>query len=273
MCSAQLKKGKSDGNVVLFAGFVTGSLGILVTHPMDVIRTRMKNRQPPLSYAQTTIDLVKHRGVLRGLFAGWIPPTLFRGGSFAINRLAYRYTERYTDSELLKGIVSGVAKAVGDTPVLLAKVVNQVSNEPFRESIPNYFRFFRVTFQSRGLFGLFKGYWGTALDHGVFFPAYYYTRSYFQEIEVHPIASGILAAWIGILPAYPIGVIRVRFQTKQCTTYLEETTLWLKANGFRIYKYYPSLSLTFMRSLTRFGFGMYLCERMENALGKMFHTD
>ena len=49
--------------------------------------------------------------------------------------------------------------------------------------------------------------------------------------------------------------------------------LWFQANGFRIHKYYPGLSLTFMRSLTRFGFGMYLCERMENILGKMILQD
>ena len=86
-------------------GWIGGSLGILLTHPIDTVRVRMQYASPysNITYRQVIQNIHRTIGV-KGIFRGVLPPMAFRGFSMALNRAGYNLGNSIKSNDVINNI-------------------------------------------------------------------------------------------------------------------------------------------------------------------------
>lgn len=187
-------------------GFISGSVGILISHPFDTIKTRIQdNKSVSLS--------------IRQLYKGFLPPLFGVGFEKAIVFGVYTniYNNLNIDSDILKNTISGGSAGLSAslivTPVERIKILLQTNNKIEKNQIN-----FRYLY--RGLNATFTR---ETPGFAIYFNVYENLKKYCytQKNEIIPIHSSFLfgglagsTAWLFI---YPQDCIKTRMQSSnQC---------------------------------------------------------
>ena len=141
-----------------WAGFLSGSAGIIATHPLDTIRVNMQNKSLPL--LRTAKSILKSHGIL-GFYAGITPAAIFRGFEFAVNRASKSKSAEFTDNGILQGFISGIFTAYANMPINTLKVRQQISSDTLNESLREYWNSAMIIRKHEGFGALFRGTPGT----------------------------------------------------------------------------------------------------------------
>ena len=108
----------------LIAGSISGSAGVLVCHPMDVIRTRMQTSKVAKGVMECFRDVIRESGVVKGLYRGlsgpFVAQALYKSVIFTSNTMinTYIFTGQKTAvTTFLSGAIAGSMNAFIVSPV------------------------------------------------------------------------------------------------------------------------------------------------------------
>lgn len=204
-----------EGFSAFVSGAVYGLTSIIVGHPLDTLKTKMQaqNQHLTSNSFQVLIRTIKADGLI-GLYRGCIPPllgaSLLRSVQFGIFETSVDLLKRsktLVDSQVLgidsriylAGICSGIARAVIECPLEVAKIRRQVG-ESWR---------FR---------GLFKGF-GANLTRNVplltlFFAFVDLSKRIDISAQWRPFITGSVCSTLAWTVVWPFDVIKSRIQAE-----------------------------------------------------------
>lgn len=176
----------------LFSGTMAGCSGLLVCHPMDLIKVRMQTAAPGqyTSMFATMRNLVANEGV-GGFYKGIAPPLASTGAVNAVVFAVYGGTLRYLERDLSKkeletgkhtrislaAGVAGFATCFISGPVELIKCQQQV----FKEGTPSTMQVAKSIIKRQGSLGLFRGWSATVGRDVPAFMFYFLTYEYVKD--------------------------------------------------------------------------------------------
>jgi len=116
------------------AGSIGGASGVLVGHPLDLLKVNQQNHRNPLS--ATLLFLQLFRGKPSDLFRGLLPPivngVVYQASMFPGYRLALDLIGKPSDrpemlwESALAGVLAGLLTTIGTTPLEVAKIKLQL---------------------------------------------------------------------------------------------------------------------------------------------------
>jgi len=249
------------------AGCVAGSLGIVATQPLDVIRIRMQIPEYQ-KYGNITRQLsriLKIEG-MRGMFRGVASPTLTVGLMSALLFQSYEssraYLQKYRpppkDGSLdtltlaLAGTWAGVVSCLITSPTEMIKVICQLENSPESATIRGELRVAR----QHGMFGLMRGFHITVLRDApafaIYFPLYaiviHHFDPYHQTTWIPFMGGGLAGLW-SWYAVYPIDVMKTQYQARQNhyrDGFLYGVRMQYKERGFK--SFYHGVGATMLRA-------------------------
>eukprot|EP00948_MAST-09A_sp_MAST-9A-sp1_P000322 g322.t1 len=197
--------------VDLFAGSLGGVAGIVVGHPLDVIKTRLQSTSSPyqgLSISYTVRHTLQKEGpgaFLKGILPPIIGAAPYQAVCFASYQWAYNFQTktlppayRFEDdgnSVLVAGLFSGAATTLVTTPMDLIKIalqletgksVNKHSSRSNGSSIARCRSVINDIWKKNGSLGFFRGM-GACLVRdvpttGVYFLTYDFIKAYLHNL-------------------------------------------------------------------------------------------
>lgn len=199
--------------------FVYGSLGgltgILLSHPIDTIKTRIQSQK-----AQTIKDAVKMKKYYSGLSAPLIGVMLEKSIVFGF----YELSKKHNLNNFVSGLIGGFMSTLIVTPIERIKINLQNKNELKGLNIKNIYRGFIPT-----IFRETPGF-------GIYFTTYNYLENNYNSKKnlfnnfLFGALSG-LSAWIFI---YPADLIKTKMQDNSSNKNVFETIKEIKSqNGFK----------------------------------------
>jgi len=282
------KQKVSDGNypwwIEPLSGYIGGAAGIIATHPIDTIRTRVQwfaqqSTKSNISSAQLCRDLIKENGVL-GFYRGLLPPVILRGFSMSVSRFTYTNVEKKYKhankhiTSFVCGFITGSVVAVSDCPLLVKTRAQTIPG--FAENLKDYKKLCRNIFQERGLRTFFTGVYLNIPFFGANCGLFYIWFNELKRREVPTMLCGMLGALLSWPFLYPIEVIRTRIQAtpmpdmnwRQRLSMYTQTTAKLYAKPVR--EWYPGLTLTLTRAVPRWGVVMAVHNSSRECLQNCF---
>lgn len=270
----------------LGAGWISGAAGILATHPIDSVRTRMQANAARGSSSAVQAFRELYRGIgFRGLFYGVIPPVIVRGVSFSVQRgtmyvgistldsgcspATRAWLRKWSLDQAICGSFAGLATVVTDTPMYLLKSRAQASKSlgTHSETLGGYVRSVRNQCQhfGGGLKGLRSLYLGSGTVSIIKFGSWgllYWLYDVFRQAGMSPLLAGSASGLLSWPMFYPFDVLRTQIQTASGSGAPRQS---VAAHYRRFFaqptlKWYPGLSLTLIRTVPRFGITFYVLE-------------
>jgi solute carrier family 25 carnitine/acylcarnitine transporter 20/29 len=192
-----------EGFSAFVSGAVYGLTSIIVGHPLDTLKTKMQaqNQHLTSNSFQVLIRTIKADGLI-GLYRGCIPPLL---GASLLRSVQFGIFE--TSVDLLKcsktiylaGICSGIARAVIECPLEVAKIRRQVG-------------------ESWRFGGLFKGF-GANLTRNVplltlFFAFVDLSKRIDISAQWRPFITGSVCSTLAWTVVWPFDVVKSRIQAE-----------------------------------------------------------
>lgn len=221
-------------------GFLSGTVGILISHPFDTIKTCIQDGKP--------VSLS-----IRSLYKGFIPPLFGVGFEkaivFGVYTNAYNYLSQYNYNDVTKntigGGLAGLSASLIVAPVERIKILLQTNNKVNISQLN-----FRYLF--RGLNATFTR---ETPGFAIYFNVYENLKKYCytNKNEVIPVHSSFLfggiagaTAWVFI---YPQDCIKTRMQsTTQCKkSFIQVIKEIYKEGGLKIF--YRGFHFALMRAV------------------------
>lgn len=148
----------------LVAGSISGSLSVLVCHPMDVIRTRIQTSPPGTSWMDSLKVSIKNEGVgvlYRGLVGPFYAQALYKSIIFTSNTIFGKLIPGQADFKktFITGTLSGMTNAIVVSPIELIRTSQIVYKEPF-------FQCLKLVYRNQGLFAFWKSLFPTIMRDG-----------------------------------------------------------------------------------------------------------
>tara|TARA_B100002049_G_C16077276_1_gene375629 strand:+ start:620 stop:1450 length:831 start_codon:yes stop_codon:yes gene_type:complete len=259
------------------SGWIGGSLGILLTHPIDTVRVRMQyaSQSPYSNITYRHVIQNIHRTIgIKGIFRGVLPPMALRGFSMALNRTGYNFghsiksnnnvINKYSKIGLV-GSFSGLCQSIGDAPLYILKCRAQTTGrKKMDESFSTYIKMAKEITRREGIRGWLNGFIPCSLccmsSYAIFYPLY----EYFLTKDMNAGLAGAISATICWPIALPFDTLRVRMQ---CQSYHVPLTKAVKQMWRQpISKWYIGMSATLVRAFPRYGICMGTIEYSKHFL-------
>ncbi|KAG4074301.1 hypothetical protein HA402_008710 [Bradysia odoriphaga] len=245
------------------AGTCAGVCNMLITHPLDTIKTNMQSSN--LTFTKSMFKVYKAGG-MNGYYRGLLFPITSTGFLnsiiFGVYGNSFRYMQDITNSETLRqkfwyeqvflaGFTGGLVKAVVACPIELSKVRLQITVS--KATGPS--QVLKELCKTEGLKGPFKGLtamlWRDAIPYGLFMLIYEYLAErmsngyeingkHVRNAEIDPIytaTAGAVAGMVSWLPAIHFDVIKTRMMAENDSKRFR--SVWhcfnviVKESGFR----------------------------------------
>jgi hypothetical protein len=272
----------------LLAGWVSGAAGVLATHPLDTIRTRLQNVRPcaPISNFQVINHVHSNLG-MSGFFRGALPPVLLRGVTFSVQRSAIGIANQLIDRAfpqqdsfvqrhhgLIMGATGGLVSAFVDTPIILLKAMAQTHDRTkHRETIGQYLREARRVMRESGPKGFWSGFVPSAClavpSWSMMYLVYDALRgdgiskaSGGAFMELSPPVAGALSAMLSWPLFYPFDVLRTRMQLAKGERPFMHFARVHFSQPFAMW--FPGMSMTLLRAAPRYAITFTILEWMQN---------
>eukprot|EP01024_Parvocaulis_polyphysoides_P007957 TRINITY_DN12343_c0_g2_i1.p1 TRINITY_DN12343_c0_g2~~TRINITY_DN12343_c0_g2_i1.p1 ORF type:complete len:281 (-),score=41.72 TRINITY_DN12343_c0_g2_i1:343-1062(-) len=162
-------KALSDGQRI-FAGMMAGLISNLVTHPMDVIRTRAAIGIDTGNIIQIATKIVKSAGIV-GLYQGLIAESLLTSLHFGLSYASYDicqqiYTKRtghkpHSNHKILLGATTAAVVSILVQPMVTVAKLLIVNGAPGQLKFKNMFDCYRYLYVNQGMRGLYRGLGGS----------------------------------------------------------------------------------------------------------------
>jgi len=227
------------------AGAISGSIGLVVGHPFDTVKTRQQMAPPGVKISALAVakDIIKNEGILsfmKGIqsplamtaftnamaFMGYgIGLQLVKPGSSGKPSQEYSYLEHF-----LAGAFSGALQACVMSPTQLIKCKLQIQTgkkpEPGQVIYNGPVDCVMKIIEQEGLEGLFKGLWITTLRDMWGFAVYYWCYQYCKNAledkygmaaSYAQMISGAVTGVVAWVAEYPLDVLKTRIQCQPPT--------------------------------------------------------
>eukprot|EP01061_Rhynchopus_euleeides_P032513 TRINITY_DN54032_c0_g1_i1.p1 TRINITY_DN54032_c0_g1~~TRINITY_DN54032_c0_g1_i1.p1 ORF type:complete len:278 (+),score=74.25 TRINITY_DN54032_c0_g1_i1:131-964(+) len=203
----------SSASDAFFAGGVSGSVGLLFTQPLDVIKVRQQTGGG--SIFGIARHMVRTQGVT-SMWKGLLMPCSTNGLVNATLFVSYEEAIKHVDSStvtghFVAGLAAGVAAVFVISPTELVKCIAQVDNRP--ATLATELNITRSIVRQQGLCGLLKGMPITMArdvpSFGFYFGVYEYLT---KERGWSAFTSG---GWAGVASwcfVYPLDVLKTEWQ-------------------------------------------------------------
>lgn len=242
------------------AGICGGSLGILLTHPIDTIRVRMVASE---ASALQVIKKIYSSSSWRGFWFGVTPPVAIRGCAFGTNRIGLSYGKRISNSVFFQGCCAGFLPALIETPMHVVKIRAQVQNgkSNFQETLSYYYKYSRNLVRTGGIKALYRGFGVSTMIYIPGFGVFYSTYDFFKKKRpsyglLNP-AAAICVSWLFV---YPFEVCRTKLVVDKRISYrkLIRYTALHPSSAFRAF------CPTLLRAMIRFTVTIGITEYLED---------
>jgi solute carrier family 25 (mitochondrial carnitine/acylcarnitine transporter), member 20/29 len=221
-------------------GFISGTVGILLSHPFDTIKTCIQDNKP--------VSLS-----IRSLYKGFAPPLFGVGFEkaivFGVYTNTYKFLDKYDHNDILKntgaGALAGLSASLIVTPVERIKILLQTNNKINIQQLNSKYLF-------RGLNATFtRETPGFAIYFNVYegLKKHFYTNNK-QDIPVHSsfLFGGLsgASAWVFI---YPQDCIKTRMQSSvTCQkSFVQVTKEIYREGGLKVF--YRGFHFALMRAV------------------------
>jgi hypothetical protein len=258
------------------SGWIGGSLGILLTHPIDTVRVRMQyaSQSPYSNITYRHIIQNIHRTIgMKGIFRGVLPPMAFRGFSMALNRAGYNFGNSIKSNDVINkyqkialvGSFSGLCQAIGDAPLYILKCRAQTTGKKkLDESFSTYLKMAKEITRREGMHGWSNGFIPCSLccmsSYALFYPLY----EYLLTKDINAGLAGAISGTICWPIALPFDTLRVRMQCQNYHVPLTQAAkqMWRQP----ISKWYIGMLATLVRAFPRYGICMGTIEYSKHFL-------
>lgn len=160
----------------LIAGSLSGSAGVVVCHPFDVIRTQIQSGRSERGIINCSKDIIREHGV-RGFYAGLLGPffaqAVYKSVIFTTNSFVSKFVftgEKSNQTVFLSGLIAGSVNAFIVAPVELLRTRQILSGSKTR-----FQSAFQTLLNEGGVRGLFRGLLPAILRDGPGIGAYFLT--------------------------------------------------------------------------------------------------
>lgn len=259
-CSRDTESASYSG----LCGILGGSMGILVTHPIDTVRVRVILQRK--SFASIAKEIFAKSGIL-GFFSGVIPPVTIRGLAFGTNRFFFAKGKEMSDIPFIQGCIAGLPNAIIECPMHFLKIRSQILDGQKRnpETLTFYIKHSYKIIRHEGIRAYFRGFLCNLVvmcpGFGLFYLAYEPLKTNFG---ISPFFASILAVPITWVPVYPLEVLRSHIQTDLSLTY--PAAMRKLFQPFSLQKCFPGITTTLNRAILRFAVAMSVTEWLEQRL-------
>jgi len=221
------------------AGCIAGSIGIVLTQPMDTIRIRCQ-LDKSLGIRRHAVSIMKNEG-MKGLFRGVASPTLTVGLMSACLFQSFETSKRMVASAkrrfygldhnpdasyadlAVAGSIAGAFSCLITSPTEMFKIKVQESttaeSATMRQEFREGFKLWKRDGFCRGVYrGLHVTVYRDAPAFAVYFPVYESFVDHFdpyRATQIVPFVGGGLAGMISWAAVYPMDHIKTLYQTKQ----------------------------------------------------------
>ncbi|CAI2370531.1 unnamed protein product [Moneuplotes crassus] len=265
-CSKTKEPKRSEFRMVcndIIASTFAGVIGVAATHPIDTVRIRMQLQGSNLLDKSVQTNQYKtsfhcaykaiQREGIKGLFKGVLSNSINTASIFCIcftsNAFAHRMIDGVNISEgwksLYCGLFAGFAGCITTVPAELLKCRAQANKHKFI----NYRKTIRSIVQTKGVTGLYQGFWVTVIRDvpctGMYFWTYEtLTRYLIKEDDSRrrkyfiKAMSGGIAGIMDWVPTYPFDVVKTKIQVhegKKAPGILETAKKYYKKQGARFF--------------------------------------
>ena len=173
-------------------GWIAGSVGLILTHPLDTIKTLIQDRKP-IEY--------KFRPLYRGIIYPLIGAGLSRGSLFGSYAMSKEYFVDTSFKYEISGAIAGICNAVVANPSQRYKIAVQTKNIPKLSSIAT---------------GLHISILRDSIAFLIYFSVYERSKEYFfQNTSMIGYKSALLGGLAGAstwLVIFPIDTIKTQIQ-------------------------------------------------------------
>jgi len=219
-----------DRGIDLFAGSIGGTVGGLIGHPFDVVKTRMQSatsKARDLSMTECFKRTINREGAW-GLWRGVAPPVIAQSAHsaccFAGYQFAYKRSSTYMDdfnARVVAGMFSGAVTSFISTPAEMVKIQLQLDKGAMNGALNDSMACVRRMVKKQGPSSLFGGLSACIIRDApttvVYFLTYEECKRMFTNKNGHTsvfaqaMAGGIAgsAYWAAALPA---DVVKTRIQ-------------------------------------------------------------
>jgi hypothetical protein len=160
----------------LIAGSLSGSAGVVVCHPFDVIRTQIQSGRSERGIINCSKDIIREHGV-RGFYAGLLGPffaqAVYKSVIFTTNSFVSKFVftgAKSNQTVFLSGLIAGSVNAFIVAPVELLRTRQILSG-----SKTSFQSAFQTLLNEGGVSGLFRGLLPAILRDGPGIGAYFLT--------------------------------------------------------------------------------------------------
>lgn len=252
---------KASASYSGLCGILGGSMGILVTHPIDTVRVRVILQRK--SFLSLMKEIFLKSGIL-GFFSGVIPPVTIRGLAFGTNRFFFTKGKEVSDIPFIQGCIAGIPNAIIECPMHFLKIRSQVLDGSSRnpETLGFYIKQSHKIIRHEGIRAYFRGFlcnlYVMVPGFGLFYWAYEPLKT---NYGISPFLASILAVPVTWVPVYPLEVLRSHYQTDLTLTYPQAVRKVFVP--FSLQKCFPGISTTLNRAVLRFAVAMSVSEWLE----------
>jgi len=258
------------------SGWIGGSVGIALTHPIDSIRVSKQYQSRISSMNMSYYQILKHikqTHGFSGFYRGLLPPTVLRGGCLAANRCGYNLGMRAFDEGVdvkgtwriwIVGCLAGLCTGIVDLPIQLLKCRAQVKAGLTKETFSLYALMLKRIWRFEGISAFFNGgvphIAGSMFSYGIFY--YLYEQMVLNGCSVF--MAGVLAGTFSWPLILPLDSLRVRMQCQPYDVRLSTVAAEMWRQPIR--QWFSGLGATMLRAAPRWGATMMAIEECNRVM-------
>jgi solute carrier family 25 carnitine/acylcarnitine transporter 20/29 len=170
----------------LIAGSISGSAGVVVCHPFDVIRTQIQSGRSQRGVINCFKDIIREHGV-GGFYTGLLGPffaqAVYKSVIFTTNSAVSKFVftgEKSNQTIFLSGLIAGSVNAFIVAPVELLRTRQILSGSKI-----SFHSTFQTLITEGGVRGLFRGLFPAILRDGPGIGAYFLTFDTCKKMLSH----------------------------------------------------------------------------------------
>lgn len=220
---------KNSSIIDILCGSTAGAAGKLIEYPFDTVKVRLQSQTEVGPQFQGPLDCLYQsikKGGVKSIYRGISSPIMGAAAENASLFMTYNIFQRYFDSALISGALSGAATSFVLTPIELIKCKIQVQSMPnFKSEKLGACALTAEIYRNEGISGFWKGQMGTLLREtggsAAWFGAYEFIGGLLREYHGHDentvgdsLIAGACAGMSYNLSLFPADTIKSRMQTE-----------------------------------------------------------
>lgn len=230
-------------------GLIAGSLGAFFVYPIDVIKTRMQNKNIYSNEFDCFIKIYKNEG-FKSFYKGCIPQLFGVANEKAVKLVTYNYITKYNNDKFIYhfygGICAGFMQVLISCPYEMIKINLQMNNSIYNISPKQLYT------------GIIPCFLRDIPFSAIYFPIYWFCK---DNLNYNPIIAGTLAGIPSAFLCTPADFIKTRMQTLKNNNMFSLIKNIYYNEGFMTF--WKGSRLRVIRTGPQFGITLYIYELLK----------